>query len=50
MSCNKWCRELSSVFSLYKTVQMHGIEFEKDSKGTIRGYKSHSISEEILDN
>ena len=61
---------LALVYSLYKTAQMHGIEFEsymqkcitvmgdhlnviefeKDSKGTITSYKSHSISEEILEN
>lgn len=61
---------LALFYSLYKTAQMHGIEFEsymqrcitvmsdhlneiefaKDSKGTITGYKSHSISEEILEN
>ena len=26
------------------------IEFEKDPNGTIKGYKSHSISEEMLEN
>ena len=61
---------LALFYSLYKTAQMHGIDFEsymqrcitvmsdhlneiefaKDSKGTITGYKSHSISEEILEN
>ena len=61
---------LALFYSLYKTAQMHGIEFEsymqkcitvmgdhlnviefeKDSKGTITSYKSHSISEEILEN
>ena len=25
------------------------LEFENDSRGTITGYKSHSISSEILD-
>ena len=25
-------------------------EFEKDPKGTIKGYTTHSISEEILEN
>ena len=29
---------------------LNDIEFEKDSKGTITGYKSHSIPEEMLEN
>lgn len=28
---------------------MSQIEFDKDSRGTITGYKSHSIPSEILD-
>ena len=59
----------ASNIQLYKTAQMHGIEFEtylqkaitvmtehldeiefeKDHRGTITGYKSHSISDEVLD-
>lgn len=61
----KGAENLALFYSLYKTAQMHGIEFEsymqrcitvmsdhlneiefeKDLKGTITGYKSHSISE-----
>ena len=46
----KDAENLALFYSLYKTAQMHGIEFEKDSKGTITGYKSHSIPEEMLEN
>lgn len=65
----KGAENLALFYSLYKTAQMHGIEFEtylqkaitvmtehldeiefeKDHRGTIIGYKSHSISDEILD-
>lgn len=65
----KGAENLALFYSLYKTAQMHGIEFEtylqkaitvmtehldeiefeKDHRGTITGYKSHSISDEILD-
>lgn len=31
------------------TERMSQIQFERDSRGTITGYKSHSISSEILD-
>ncbi|WP_218148737.1 hypothetical protein, partial [Succinivibrio dextrinosolvens] len=31
------------------TEHMHQIVFEKDARGTITGYKSHSIPSEILD-
>ena len=31
------------------TEHMHQIEFEKAARGTITGYKSHSIPSEILD-
>ena len=68
-TCNG-AENLALFYSLYKTAQMHGIEFEtymqrcitamsehlndiefeKDPKGTIKGYKSHSISEEMLEN
>ena len=64
----KDAENLALFYSLYKTAQMHGIEFEtylqkaitvmtehldesefeKDHRGTIIGYKSHSISDEIL--
>ena len=64
----KGAENLALFYSLYKTAQMHGIEFEtylqkaitvmtehldeiefeKDHRGTIIGYKSHSISDEIL--
>lgn len=60
---------LALFYSLYKTAQMHGveferymriaisvmtehmseIEFEKDNRGTIIGYKSDSISKEVLE-
>ena len=66
----KGAENLALFYSLYKTAQMHGIEFEtymqrcitamsehlndiefeKDSIGTITGYKSHSIPEEMLEN
>ena len=65
----KGAENLALFYSLYKTAQMHGIEFEtylqkaitvmtehldeiefeKDHRGTITGYKSHSISDEVLD-
>ena len=65
----KGAENLALFYSLYKTAQMHGIEFEtylqkaitvmtehldeiefeKDHRGTIIGYKSHSISDEVLD-
>lgn len=31
------------------TEHMNEIEFEKDNRGTITGYKSHSISNEVLE-
>ena len=40
---------LALLYSLYKTAQMHGVEFEKDNRGTIIGYKSDSISKEVLE-
>ena len=37
--------------TIITTMMLHinEIEFEKDAKGTITGYKSHKISSEILD-
>lgn len=32
------------------TLHMNEIEFEKDKRGTITGYKSHKISSEVLEN
>lgn len=32
------------------TIHMNEIEFEKDKRGTITGYKSHKISSEVLEN
>lgn len=40
---------LALFYSLYKTAQLNHIEFERDSRGKITGYKSHSIPSEILD-
>lgn len=41
--------QLALFYSLYKTAQLNHIEFERDSRGTITGHKSHSIPSEILD-
>ena len=31
------------------TLHMNEIEFEKDKRGTITGYKSHKISSDVLE-